>query len=85
MRRRLAGFELLREDEVLVAGRAGVDVGVRYRDDEDHLYQRTISMIIGARFVTVGVVSPVTLSALADDLFEKVRGSMSVREGEGRA
>ncbi|HSN98617.1 MAG TPA: DcrB-related protein [Candidatus Nanopelagicales bacterium] len=79
MRRRLAGFELLREEDVLVAGRPAADVAVRYQDHEEHLYQRTISLLVGAKLVTVGVIAPVSLIAQADQMLQQVRATLVIR------
>ncbi len=79
LRRRLAGFELVHEDEVLLAGRPAFDVAMRYRDEEAHLYQRTATMIVGAKLVSVGVVAPASLVAQADELFQRIRASLVIR------
>ncbi len=79
LRRRLAGFELVHEDEVLLAGRAAFDVAMRYRDEEAHLYQRAATLVVGAKLVTVGVIAPVDLAAQADELFQRIRASLAIR------
>lgn len=84
LRRRLAGYELVREEELLVAGRPAFELAIRYRDHEEHLYQRTVSLIVGPRFVTVGVVAPVGLASDADELFQRLRATITIRrEADG--
>ncbi|AKT42212.1 DcrB-related protein [Chondromyces crocatus] len=82
LRRRLAAFELILEEEVLVAGRAAVELGMRYRDEDAHLYQHAVTLIVGEKLVTVGVLGPVKAGEHIDALFQRLRATITIRDAE---
>jgi hypothetical protein len=82
MRRRLAGFELVEKDEILLDGQPAIDVRVRFMEDGKQFDQRSLWLLVGPKCITIGVLSTTTAADAAGALFERVRGSLRRRTRE---
>jgi hypothetical protein len=79
MRRRLAGYELVSMDEILLDGEPAVEARVRFTDDGAAFEQRSIWMLVGPKCVATGVVSQPATAVEAASLFETIKTSLRRR------
>jgi hypothetical protein len=85
MRRRLAGFEQLAKDEVLLDGQPAIELRVRFKDGPESYDQRSLWLLAGSKCVTVGVLATPKTQEDGEALWAEVRGSLRRRprdEGE---
>jgi len=82
MRRRLPAFTLLEQADVVVDEQRATDVSTRYQDGEVTIYQRWLCLIVGARFVTLGVTGPAAAKDELDRIFDGAASTLAIRRGE---
>ncbi len=79
MGRRLAGFEVLGQDDLLLDAEPAIELRARFKDGAETFEQRSLWFLVGAKCVTVGTLwSPKTATA-GEALFAQIRGSIRRR------
>lgn len=76
MGRRLAGYELLKREEILLDGEPAVEVHLKFSDGPERYDQRSAWFLVGKKCVAVGVLSTPKTAEEGEALFDKIRGSV---------
>ncbi len=82
MRRRLAGFELVSKDEVLLDSEPAVEVIVRFLDKAKRIDHRSLWFLVGKKRLTLAVIATADVSDAAEKLYAGVRASLRRRDGD---
>lgn len=82
MRRRLAGFELMSQDEVLLDAEPAIEMLARFRDGAEAFEQRSLWLIVGAKCLTVGVLWTARTADEGAAVFAKIRATIHRRDRE---
>lgn len=80
MRRRLAGFELVSKDEILLDAEPAVEVLVRFSDKSKRIDHRSLWFLVGKKRVTLAVIATSDVTDAAEKLYVGVRTSLRRRD-----
>lgn len=82
MGRRMAGFELISREEILLDAEPAVQVHLRFKDGNESYEQRSLWFFVMHKCCTLGVLSSPKTATEGEALFEQVRGSVRRRPRE---
>ncbi len=82
MRRRLAGFELVTKNEILLDAEPAVEVLVRFSDKSKAIEHRSLWFLVGKKRVTLAIIATADVTDAAEKLYVGVRTSLRRRGGD---
>lgn len=82
-RRKMPFFEQLDRHAKTVSHTPCVDVTITFRDGDTRMFQRSLTLIVGKRVVTMASHGPAEARADITGLFERVVSTLEVRKDAG--
>ncbi len=78
-RRKLPFFEIIGRAERTVAGLGAMVVNAEHEEASQKMYQRSLSFVLGGRFLVLGVSGPTSHRVEIDAIFDRVVPTITLR------